>query len=142
MTRNTKILATLLAAFIIAGAANPSRAHEANWPGYPGNVVPGGPCPPGQVCEPQPSPPDQGDPGYYLPPPADGYPGYYLPPRHEIARVGCRKARSLLIAEGFRHVATLRCGGRYHSFSGWRYGARLLVRVYSRGGGIKIIRPY
>lgn len=71
-----------------------------------------------------------GDQGYYIYPPL-AYPHYL---------VSCRSARIILQNNGFRNIKLIRCGGKYHSFTARKRGAKYLVKVKASSGRIVIVR--
>jgi len=76
-------------------------------------------------------------PGYYGPGPG---PGYYHPrPRY---RLSCRQVRRILRRHhGFRGLRATDCRGKNYRFIGFRDGGRWKIKVKSKNGRIKRIRP-
>ena len=78
-------------------------------------------------------------PGYYGPGPGYG-PGHYHPrPRY---RLTCRQVRRILRREhGFRGLRATDCRGKSYRFIGFRDGGRWKIKVKSKNGRIRRIRP-
>ena len=90
------------------------------------------------------------DPGYsyYGGEPNDGY----VHPRRrrhvsdynndeDYGRLSCGDARRALRNQGFYRLEARDCGGNNYRFVGWRDGDPYLIKISSRSGRIKSVRP-
>jgi hypothetical protein len=78
-------------------------------------------------------------PGFY-----DPYPPFYddpYPPGYYYDRVSCNEARWSLRERGYHDIRTRSCGGRYYVFIARKHHRTFVIKVSSRSGEIRSIRP-
>jgi hypothetical protein len=63
------------------------------------------------------------------------------PPPTRSRDVNCRNARRTLRAQGFHHVKTVDCSGRYFDFTAWRLESLYKIRVRRSDGRIVSADP-
>ena len=82
-----------------------------------------------------------GDNGYY---PRhefyDPYPPAY-DPYDDYDRISCDEARWSLRERGYRDIRVNSCGGRYYVFIARKHHQTYLIKISSRNGAIRSIRP-
>jgi hypothetical protein len=60
----------------------------------------------------------------------------------DSGRLSCGEARRVLRNQGFYQLEARDCGGHNYRFVGWRNGDAYLIKISSRSGRIKSIRPF
>ena len=89
-----------------------------------------------------------GDNGYYPHPRFyDPYPPAYdpYPPAYDsydpYDRVSCDEARWMLSDQGYHDIRVNSCGGRYYVFIARKHHQAFVIKVSSRSGEIRSVRP-
>ena len=134
MLKKILMAASLAAAFILSAQVAEAKVNViVGIGGYP------------NYCNNQYDPFHCGNYGYY---PRHGfydpYPPFYddpYPPAYDYDRVSCDEARWSLRERGYRDIRTRSCGGHYYVFIARKNHRAFVIKVSSRSGEIRSIRP-
>ena len=141
MEGGTMLKKFLMAAGLAAAFALSAHAAEAKV-----KVIIGIGGYPGGYCYDHYDPYHCGDGGYiprrefYDPYPRPGFDDPY-PPTYDYDRVSCNEARWMLRDRGYHDIRINSCGGHYYVFIARRHHQTYVIKVSSRSGEIRSVRP-